>query len=170
VLDHRSNQVLVTSQNHGFAVKPSEEGEATAVSLYDGTVEGFDFPDLRARSVQFHPEAGPGPHDGWPLLVNLLRRCPAALESVVIENFECVASLREGGWANRLHHCCVGLVTWPRIEKLRTRVATSPRRYAICRAPEIVKGSAPREQGCFALWYIDTQLRFAVHLRSYKSL
>ena len=68
VLERASGRVLVTSQNHGFAVKPSEEGEATAVSLYDGTVEGFDFPDLRARSVQFHPEAGPGPHDGWPLL------------------------------------------------------------------------------------------------------
>ena len=49
-------------------VKPSNDSEATAVSLYDGTVEGFAFPDLRARSVQFHPEAGPGPHDGWPLL------------------------------------------------------------------------------------------------------
>ena len=45
-----------------------EDSEATAISLYDGTVEGFDFPDLNARSVQFHPEAGPGPHDGWPLL------------------------------------------------------------------------------------------------------
>jgi carbamoyl-phosphate synthase small subunit len=60
--------VLVTSQNHGFAVAPSEEAEATYVSLYDGTVEGFDFPALRARSVQFHPEAGPGPHDAWPIL------------------------------------------------------------------------------------------------------
>ena len=52
--------MLVTSQNHGFAVEPSEGVEATHVSLYDGTVEGFDFPELRARSVQFHPEAGPG--------------------------------------------------------------------------------------------------------------
>lgn len=68
VLDRRSGRVLVTSQNHGFAVRPSEDGEATHVSLYDGTVEGFDFPDLRARSVQFHPEAGPGPHDAWPIL------------------------------------------------------------------------------------------------------
>ena len=42
--------------------------EATHVSLYDGTVEGFDFPELSARSVQFHPEAGPGPHDAWPIL------------------------------------------------------------------------------------------------------
>ena len=68
VLDRRSGRVLVTSQNHGFAVRPSEDSEATHVSLYDGTVEGFDFPDLRARSLQFHPEAGPGPHDAWPIL------------------------------------------------------------------------------------------------------
>jgi carbamoyl-phosphate synthase small subunit len=68
VLDRRTGRVLVTSQNHGFAVVPSETAEATHVSLYDGTVEGFDFPDLRAASVQFHPEAGPGPHDAWPIL------------------------------------------------------------------------------------------------------
>ena len=77
VLERRTGRVLVTSQNHGFAVEPSEGAEATYVSLYDGTVEGFDFPDLRARSVQFHPEAGPGPHDAWPILqgfVEELRR------------------------------------------------------------------------------------------------
>jgi carbamoyl-phosphate synthase small subunit len=68
VLDRRGDRVLVTSQNHGFAVSASEDAEATHVSLYDGTVEGFDFPELRARSVQFHPEAGPGPHDAWPIL------------------------------------------------------------------------------------------------------
>jgi carbamoyl-phosphate synthase small subunit len=68
VLDRRTGRVLVTSQNHGFAVVPSERAEETHVSLYDGTVEGFDFPDLRAQSVQFHPEAGPGPHDAWPIL------------------------------------------------------------------------------------------------------
>ena len=68
VVDRVSGRVLVTSQNHGFAVEPSEAREATHVSLYDGTVEGLDFPELRARSLQFHPEAGPGPHDAWPLL------------------------------------------------------------------------------------------------------
>jgi carbamoyl-phosphate synthase small subunit len=68
VVDRRSGRVLVTSQNHGFAVRPGEGREATHVSLYDGTVEGLDYPELRARSVQFHPEAGPGPHDAWPLL------------------------------------------------------------------------------------------------------
>ena len=68
VLERRSGRVLVTSQNHGFAVAPSEEREATYVSLYDGTVEGLDYPSLGARSVQFHPEAGPGPHDAWGIL------------------------------------------------------------------------------------------------------
>jgi carbamoyl-phosphate synthase small subunit len=68
VLDKRSGRVLVTSQNHGFAVMPTEGTEETHVSLYDGTVEGFAFPELRAASVQFHPEAGPGPHDAWPIL------------------------------------------------------------------------------------------------------
>ncbi len=68
VLERATGRVLVTSQNHGFAVAASDEKEATHVSLYDGTVEGLDFPDLRARSVQFHPEAGPGPHDAWPIL------------------------------------------------------------------------------------------------------
>jgi carbamoyl-phosphate synthase small subunit len=68
VLERKTGRVLVTSQNHGFAVEPSDGREATHVSLYDGTVEGFDFPELRARSVQFHPAAGPGPHDAWPIL------------------------------------------------------------------------------------------------------
>jgi carbamoyl-phosphate synthase small subunit len=68
VVDRATGRVLVTSQNHGFAVRPTEDREATHVSLYDGTVEGFHLPEHRARSVQFHPEAGPGPHDAWPLL------------------------------------------------------------------------------------------------------
>jgi carbamoyl-phosphate synthase small subunit len=68
VVERASGRVLVTSQNHGFAVAPSEAREATHVSLYDGTVEGLDFALEHARSVQFHPEAGPGPHDAWPLL------------------------------------------------------------------------------------------------------
>ena len=67
VLDKRTDRVLVTSQNHGFAVRASSAKEVTHVSLYDGTVEGLDVPWLRARSLQFHPEAGPGPHDAWAL-------------------------------------------------------------------------------------------------------
>ena len=68
VLERATGRVLVTSQNHGFAVAPSEAREATHVSLYDGTVEGLDLPLEHAQSVQFHPEAGPGPHDAWPII------------------------------------------------------------------------------------------------------
>ncbi len=68
VLERATGRVLVTSQNHGFAVAPTDAREATHVSLYDETVEGLDFPLEQARSVQFHPEAGPGPHDAWPLI------------------------------------------------------------------------------------------------------
>ena len=62
VLERASGRVLVTAQNHGFAVAASGP-EVTHVSLYDATVEGLSLPHLRARSVQFHPEASPGPHD-----------------------------------------------------------------------------------------------------------
>ena len=68
VIERASGRVLVTAQNHGFCVDATESPEVTHVSLYDGTVEGLAFPELRARSLQFHPEAGPGPHDAWPLL------------------------------------------------------------------------------------------------------
>ena len=68
VLERASGRVLVTAQNHGFCVDTSDAPAVTHVSLYDGTVEGLAFPSERARSVQFHPEAGPGPHDAWPLL------------------------------------------------------------------------------------------------------
>jgi carbamoyl-phosphate synthase small subunit len=68
VLERQGGRVLVTTQNHGFAVEGSQAREATHVSLYDGTVEGLDYPQERARSLQFHPEAGPGPHDGVLLI------------------------------------------------------------------------------------------------------
>jgi carbamoyl-phosphate synthase small subunit len=78
VLDRRAGRVIVTSQNHGFAVHETDEQTATYVSLYDGTVEGLDYPELRARSVQFHPEAGPGPHDARPLLDAWVKEVRAA--------------------------------------------------------------------------------------------
>jgi carbamoyl-phosphate synthase small subunit len=68
VLERTTNGVLVTSQNHGFAVAPTQSREETHISLYDGTVEGLELRSELARSVQFHPEAGPGPHDAWGIL------------------------------------------------------------------------------------------------------
>ncbi len=61
--------VEVTSQNHGYAVDPGslerapEAVEVTHVNLNDGVVEGIECRGLRAFAVQYHPEAGPGPHD-----------------------------------------------------------------------------------------------------------
>jgi carbamoyl-phosphate synthase small subunit len=77
VVELETRRVLVTSQNHGFAVAPGSAA-ATYESLYDGTVEGLAYPELRARSVQFHPEAGPGPHDAWPILTGWLEDVRAA--------------------------------------------------------------------------------------------
>jgi carbamoyl-phosphate synthase small subunit len=78
VLDHRTRKVLVTSQNHGFAVAAGDESGVTHSSLYDGTVEGLDYPELRARSAQFHPEASPGPHDAASIIGSFVDELKAA--------------------------------------------------------------------------------------------
>jgi carbamoyl-phosphate synthase small subunit len=60
------DRVEVTVQNHGYAVVADTLPagvEITHTSLFDGSVEGMAIPDLRAFSVQYHPEASPGPHD-----------------------------------------------------------------------------------------------------------
>ena len=77
VLDRRSGTVLVTSQNHGFAVAAGDESGVTHASLYDGTVEGLDYPELRARSAQFHPEASPGPHDAAGIIAGFVQELKA---------------------------------------------------------------------------------------------
>ena len=62
-----SGKVEITSQNHGFAVDltsiPDAAVELTHINLNDNTMEGLRHPGLRAFSVQYHPEASPGPHD-----------------------------------------------------------------------------------------------------------
>ena len=78
MLERKTGRVLVTSQNHGFAVAPRPDVEASHVSLYDGTVEGLELPELRARSSQFHPEASPGPHDGQAIVGRWVEELRAA--------------------------------------------------------------------------------------------
>ncbi len=74
VRDMESGRVLITSQNHGFAVVGDGEEIAgapelvmTHVNLNDGTVEGLMHRELPVYAVQYHPEAAPGPHDARPL-------------------------------------------------------------------------------------------------------
>jgi len=66
VQDLESGKVLITSQNHGFAVDPASlpgTCKVTHVSLFDGTLQGFRRTDRPAFCFQGHPEASPGPHD-----------------------------------------------------------------------------------------------------------
>lgn len=66
VKDLQTGRVLITSQNHGFAVDPQNcpaDLEWTQINLNDGTVEGFRHKKYPILSVQYHPEAAPGPND-----------------------------------------------------------------------------------------------------------
>ena len=74
VKDIATGHVLITAQNHGFAVAGTEteipgapDLEVTHVNLNDGTVEGLRHRHQPIFAVQYHPEAAPGPHDGRPL-------------------------------------------------------------------------------------------------------
>jgi carbamoyl-phosphate synthase small subunit len=60
-----TGSVEITSQNHNYAVTHGTlaEADVTHVNLNDGVIEGIACRDLPAFSVQYHPEAGPGPHD-----------------------------------------------------------------------------------------------------------
>lgn len=79
-----TGQVEITAQNHGFSVDPSlfarPEFALTHVNLNDGTVEGFRHLELPVVSVQYHPEASPGPHDSHYLFEEFIEMMKAHRE------------------------------------------------------------------------------------------
>jgi carbamoyl-phosphate synthase small subunit len=74
-------RVAITSQNHGFAVDAESLPEgvrASELNLNDGTVEALELAGRPVLSVQYHPEAAPGPHDAAPLFDRFLALCREA--------------------------------------------------------------------------------------------
>ncbi|MGB7650734.1 MAG: glutamine-hydrolyzing carbamoyl-phosphate synthase small subunit [Gallionella sp.] len=81
VQDVQTKQVMITSQNHGFAVDAATlpaNARVTHISLFDGTLQGFELTDKPAFCFQGHPEASPGPHDVDVLFDKFIRLMESA--------------------------------------------------------------------------------------------
>ncbi len=76
--DLTTGRVYITSQNHGFALDPESlagtGAEVTHVNLNDGTVEGIRHEGKGVFTVQYHPEASPGPWDNFYLFEQFVER------------------------------------------------------------------------------------------------
>jgi carbamoyl-phosphate synthase small subunit len=92
VLDTATGRVLISSQNHGFAVDETTLGpnvRTTHKSLFDGSLQGIERTDCPAFSFQGHPEAGPGPHDVSALFARFV--------SMIHQRLNAQSAAREAG-------------------------------------------------------------------------
>ena len=88
VQDVDTKQVMITSQNHGFAVDPDSlpaNCRVTHVSLFDGSLQGFARTDKPAFCFQGHPEASPGPHDIAPLFDRFISLMTSVKDAAMME-------------------------------------------------------------------------------------
>jgi carbamoyl-phosphate synthase small subunit len=94
VLDVDSGRVMITSQNHGFAVDEASLPATVRVthrSLFDGSIQGIERTDVPAFSFQGHPEASPGPHDVTPLFdrfIELMEKFQMASSELQVKEVE----------------------------------------------------------------------------------
>jgi carbamoyl-phosphate synthase small subunit len=91
VRDERTGKVTITAQNHGFQVMAEtlpigDEWEVAMINLNDGSVEGLAHSERPVISVQFHPEAAPGPHDNSYLFDRFLEMIATGKQTPALEN------------------------------------------------------------------------------------
>lgn len=84
VINLQTNKVMMTSQNHSYAVDEAtlpQNAVVTYKNLNDGTIEGLSYPVLNIESIQFHPEAAPGPLDANEIFDNWINKIEAKKHS-----------------------------------------------------------------------------------------
>ncbi|RZA03111.1 MAG: carbamoyl phosphate synthase small subunit, partial [Proteobacteria bacterium] len=76
VMNLKTGQVMITSQNHGYSIDPEtlpDYAKVAQINLNDKSVESIELPEHKAFSVQYHPEACPGPRDSMGYFDDFLR-------------------------------------------------------------------------------------------------
>ena len=104
VIDLDTGVVEITSQNHGFAVDADSlpaDVRVTRINLNDRTVEGLEHKKLPIFSVQYHPEASPGPHDAHPLFKRFLKSLKTRSPGDAIASIEVRRARGLGGELDR---------------------------------------------------------------------